>query len=159
MELFAPHNIEKEVVNTLKNRLSDPLKRNVAFCHAKKLLLKVKKVSRLSSKALLLAKSVLGSVDQGDVPYLAVSIDTGSDAILSHDKRAFDSQTSVKRYDMGKAAALILTYHEGGFAIVISSAAIDVALRTLAKLMAVLFNTIVEITGFVVQLIGAIIKV
>jgi predicted nucleic acid-binding protein len=158
VKVFAPLEIKKEVVNALKNRLKDSSKRDAAFRHAKALLSRVKLVPETSSEALSLAKSELGSIDQSDVPYLAVSIDTCSTAILSQDKRAFDSQKLIKRYDLEKFSVLILNYHEGGFALVISSATLGLALRILTELMVVLYRAVVCITGFVVRLVNAIVS-
>ncbi|MDG7037360.1 MAG: hypothetical protein JRM72_08270 [Nitrososphaerota archaeon] len=155
IEIFAPQNIDQEVYNALKGKLKDPSKLSIAISRAGRLLSKIKHVPEASSEALRLAISELGHIDLDDVPFLAISIDTGSTAIISQDVKAFDYQHLVKRWSMKDGANMILTLQEGGFAIVVTSTTLNLVLEAFAKLVTLISNAIVQITEYSIQLIQA----
>ena len=155
VEIYAPKNITNEVIEKLKERVKDQLQLNKAISHARLLLSKVKIIDKVSDRALSQARSALEERDQKDVPFLAVSIYTGSNAILSRDSD-FDSQRLVKRWTMGEGADIILTYEEGAFSMFVIAKTFDILLSTFAKLLLVLFNAIVQIAKYFAQLIEAL---
>jgi predicted nucleic acid-binding protein len=159
IDVFAPPNIEREVTSALEDRFkNNPAKLKVALSHAKSLLSKVRIVSLFSPEAINLASSALSNVDKTDVPFLAVAIETRSEAILSHDIKAFGTEQIVRRWDIKDFANIVLNYHEGSLAIVVMSTTLELALKAFAGLMAIISNIIQEIISIMIKFLKAIIS-
>jgi predicted nucleic acid-binding protein len=159
IDVFAPPNIEREVTSALEDRFkNNPAKLKVALSHAKSLLSKVRIVSLFSPEAINLASSALSNIDKTDVPFLAVAIETRSEAILSHDIKAFGTEQIVRRWDIKDFANIVLNYHEGSLAIVVMSTTLELALKAFAGLMAIISNIIQEIISIMIKFLKAIIS-
>jgi predicted nucleic acid-binding protein len=159
INVFAPPNIELEVRKALEDKFkNNPDKLKVALSHANSLLSKVNKVSLFSPEAINLASSALGNIDKKDVPFLAVAIETRSDAILTHDKKAFGTEKYVRRWDIKNFANIVLSFHEGSFAIVITSTTLELALEAFAGLMAIISNIMQKIILYIINLLNEIIS-
>jgi len=159
IDLFAPPNIEREVTKALDDKFkNNPDKLKVALSHAKLLLSKVNIVSLFSPEAINLASSALGNIDKTDVPFLAVAIETRSEAILSHDKKAFGTEKYVSRWNIKDFANIVLIRHEGSLAIVVTSTTLELALEAFAGLMAIISNIMQKIILYIINLFNAIIS-
>jgi len=159
IDVFAPPNIELEVRKALEDKFkNNPGKLKVALSHANSLLSKVNIVSLFSPEAINLASSALGNIDKKDVPFLAVAIETRSDAILTHDKKAFGTEKYVRRWDIKNFANIVLSFHEGSFAIVITSTTLELALEAFAGLMAIISNIMQKIILYIINLLNEIIS-
>ena len=159
IDVFAPPNIELEVTKALEDKFKNsPDKLKVALSHAKLLLSKVNNVSLFSPEVINLASSVLGNIDKKDVPFLAVAIETHSEAILSHDKKAFGTEKYVRRWDIKNFANIVLSFHEGSFAFVITSTTLKLMHEAFAGLMAIISNVMQEIISIMINLLNKIIS-
>jgi len=159
IDVFAPPNIEGEVIKTLKDKFkNNSAKLNLAISHAKFILSKIKIVPLFSSKAINLASSALSNVDKKDVPFLAVAIETRSEAILSHDKKAFGTEQFVRRWSIEDFANIVLSYHEGTLAIVVMSETFELMLKVFAGLIAIISNMIRQIISYMTNFLKAIIS-
>jgi len=159
IDVFAPPNIEREVTIALEDKFkNNPAKLKVALSHAKSLLSKVRIVPLFSPEAINLASSALSNIDKTDASFLAVAIETRSEAILSHDIKAFGTEQIVRRWDIKDFANIVLNYHEGSLAIVVMSTTLELALKAFAGLMAIISNIIQEIISIMIKFLKAIIS-
>ncbi len=153
VELYGPDKIDNEVFDVLKRKVKNPQQLKVAIARAKLLLSKINHVTSLSSRALRKAMDTIGNIDPGDVPYLAIALDTSSIAVLSQDKKAFGSQMLVKRWTMRDETTVVLTYEKGSLGLVVTSITLKLLFETFAKVIVLLLNAVFEIIGFALQVV------
>lgn len=113
IELLAPKIILEEVEQQIRKDLPKNASLEKALAHARELHSKIKIVEDIPEQALQDALRSIGKHDPDDTPYLGLAIASEAEGIVSGDKKAFDKQTEVKRWDLRDFCVLCETYESG----------------------------------------------
>lgn len=157
VEVVAPTVIWEEVERNIRTYLPKGASLEKALGHAKALLECVKPILKVSSRALELARQLISTHSPEDVPLLAVAIDTEASAVLSRDKRAFDNQPHVKRWELGKGAEVITAYEAGSLSLTLLGASVEVLGDVLQRIAFEVAGILEEILNVAIAVIQAIV--
>jgi predicted nucleic acid-binding protein len=144
VRLVAPRDIAREVREQVVKDLPKNASLDVARTQVERLLGRIEIVSDPSIEALRVARKKLAERDPGDVPFLAVLIDSEGEGIVSRDKRAFDSLAGARRWELREMAELVTTYESGTLALGIGAATGEALLDLGSKLLTAVAKAIVE---------------
>lgn len=158
LELVAPDTIEKEVMREIRKDLPRRASLRKAQAHAKKLLSHVNKISSRSLRKIKYAFSLIGEHSPEDIPYLALSVEYNADAIVSRDKKAFDRQTEVKRWELGEAVKAVVIYESGCFSLVVLGTSAKMIGEALVQLLIVLLEALVTALKIIGYILTAIVE-
>lgn len=122
LELVAPDIMEEEVVRIIREQLPKGASLNKAMAHSQELLSRIRMLPKATSRSIETACSLIAKHSPEDVPFLAVAIDTEADAIVSRDKRAFDQQDEVARWEVGDTVVACVTCESGSLSLVVLGA-------------------------------------
>ncbi len=154
---MAPPNIVEEVLKTIRDDLPRGASLEKALIHARSLLSKLKIVAA-TSDAYLEAKKLIwqrvGATSPADVCFLGLAIETGADAIVSGDKKAFEHVEGMRRWEMSKTATVVLTYEGGTLFLFLGSIGLDLAWKMLQQILILIVRVLEEAMQIVVGLVG-----
>lgn len=161
LELYAPIEIVEEVKRSLVEDLPKGADIHIAQSHARSLLAHVKLVDRLSTDATKRASELIKLKDPDDVPFLAVAIQYGSDAVLSRDMKSIGTQSEIPPWKLGKGMRAVVSFEKGSLSLALGAASATLAMRALERiafLVAQAFAMILElIAGFLAALATGIV--
>lgn len=144
VRLVAPRDISREVRDQVVKDLPKNASLEIARLHVERLLSRIEVASDASVEALRTARAKLASRDPGDVPFLAVLIDSEGEGIVSRDKKAFDSLEGVRRWELREMAELVTVYESGTLALGIGATTGEALLDLGSKLLTTVARAIVE---------------
>jgi predicted nucleic acid-binding protein len=150
VEVYAPRIVWEEVEHVVRRDLPKGASLERALAHAHVLLGLVKDVSQVASWALERARAAIAAHSPEDVPVLAVAIESGADAVVSRDRRAFDAQREAKRWDFGKGVEVISSYETGSLSLAIAGVTAELlseALQRLGVWLAAALEELLEIAA------------
>ena len=150
VEVYAPRIVWEEVEHVVRRDLPNGASLEKALAHARLLLGLVKEVSHVASWALERARAAIAAHSPEDVPVLAVAIESGADAVVSRDRRAFDAQREVKRWDFGEGVGIISSYETGSLSLAITGVTAELlseALQRLGVWLAAALEELLEIAA------------
>ncbi len=161
VEVMAPPNIVEEVQETIRKDLPPGASLEKALVHARSLLSRVK-IFGANSDAYLEARkriwSRVGADSPGDVSFLALAIETGADALVSGDKKAFEHLEEMRRWEMSKTAEVILTYEGGTLFLFLGSIGLDLSWKMLQQVLILTLGALEETLEIVVGIVGNLAK-
>lgn len=158
VELLAPPDISDEVHREIEHDLPKGVSREAARAQADALLSEIKTVRTRKGDALARARELINKEAPEDVPFLAIAIDTGAEAVVSYDKRAFDAQHEVKRWELSDTASVVVTYESGTLSFFVVAASVEAMISASSVLIVGIIRAISEILALIVGLVTAIIS-
>jgi predicted nucleic acid-binding protein len=158
LDVVAPDIIQDEVERIIREKLPEGASLKKALSHARKLISRLKISSNVSSKAIDSARYFIEKHSSEDIQYLAMAIDHEADAIVSRDKRAFDAQPMVKRYELGEAVVISVTYESGALSLLVLGASAEIIGRALEKLVIAIIQIFETVLEIIATLIVAIVE-
>lgn len=160
VDVFAPPNIGEEVDRTIDEDLPKRLSKDVAKAHARELLRHVEILRPDSPGARALARHRLEGRDLDDVPFLALAIEVGAEAVVTRDKQAFEGQSGLARWEMPKVSSTVITYETGSLAVLVAGAAIKGIATAVEAVLVGVISAVVEICtrilNGILEAVGAI---
>ncbi len=153
IQVLAPDIIQEEAHRNIKKKLKDPAQRDAAIAHANDLLSSITKTSDVSSKSICRAQQLIASHSPEDVPFLALAIESNADGIISRDKRAFDAQPEIKRWNLGETAELITIYESGALSLIVLGHALEGLISLFEKLIVIVLQAFVKTIEMIVAFI------
>jgi len=156
LELLAPDVIEEEVMRKIHENLPKGASLEIALAHAKKLLTRVRKYASISSEAVKYASTLIKQHSPEDIPYLALAIEHGADGIVSRDKKAFELQKEIKRWELHDAVVTSVTYESGAFSFFVFGSTPKIVEKTLENLLIALLDGLENALKICVSLFTAI---
>jgi predicted nucleic acid-binding protein len=156
IEVLAPTEIRGEVTRVLGRKFREATQLETALNHARKLLSKVVIETAIPSSALDRARKLIGGHAPEDVPFLALAIGSRSTAVISRDRTAFDAQSVIKRWQLGKAVQLVVERESGAISLFLASESIIALGRALTWIAGALYRGLAEILAALVSIVGAI---
>ncbi|MEM0050797.1 MAG: PIN domain-containing protein [Candidatus Bathyarchaeia archaeon] len=153
VELIAPKHITDEVYRQIKSDIPPNADLSKALSHARNLLNYVTIVEDIS---VIAAK--LGSTKKtygNDMYFLALAITSKAKAIVSYDKKAFEGQPEVRRWEMNDVSEAIVSLESGILSFSLFSFGIELTGDTLKYLIFPLLAGIAEIFKTMTTLIAA----
>jgi len=145
IEVLAPPQIQEETPRILKERIPDKDRLRTALAHASRLLSQVRIASGFSIRAARLASELIGAHSPEDVCFLALAIGSDAEALVSLDRRAFDAQSQVTRWRLGKLVQVVVDRESGALSLLIASTSLAALGRALAWLLTQLFAALERI--------------
>ncbi len=154
IEVFAPPELEVEVDRNIRHDLPAGCSLDIAKSHAKELIAKLNKASATTVTAIDQARMLLSPKAPEDVPFLALAIEKGADAVVSGDIRAFGNLPNTRRFQLKDTAQLVLTYESGSMSLILiggsSKALFDVAKFVVVAVIQAIMEIMEAIAGFLV---------
>ena len=144
LRLVAPPDIAREAREQVVRDLPKNASLDVARAHVERLLSRIEVASKASMEALRVARRKLASRDPGDVPFLAVLIDSEGEGIVSRDKKAFESLEGVHRWELREMAELVTVYESGTLALGIGAVTGEALLELGTKFFTAVAQAIAE---------------
>jgi predicted nucleic acid-binding protein len=144
VKLVAPGDINSEAREKVVEKLPKGASLDVAMNHVEVLLRRIEIAPGLSVEALRLAREKLADRDLGDVPFLAVLIDSEGEGIVSRDREAFESLEGVKRWELKEMADLVTVYESGTLALGVGAATSEALLELLSAVFTVVSKATFE---------------
>ena len=158
LEVLAPDIIEKEVERKIHEKLPKGASLEKALAHAQKLFTLLRKNSSISSATIESASTLIKQHSPEDIPYLALAIEYEADAIVSRDKKAFDRQPEVKRWELGEAVVISVTYESGALSLFVLGATAEVLAKAFEHLLIALLHVLESALEIIVTLFTAIVE-
>lgn len=155
LKLYAPKKIKDEVYEQINKDLPKGCSLELALGQAKKLLSKVEIIDddklNVENSSLLEFKNKY----KNDVHFLKVAIGLNTPKIITRDKKAFDGNTTVKRYELGDAVSLILSVESGTLSLLMVTLGAETAYtgaRVTYLFLSILYNIFTEILLFIIHI-------
>lgn len=158
IEVLAPTEIRDEVARVLRRKVREASQLEAALNHAGKLLSKVVLETAIPLSALERARNLIGGHAPEDVPFLALAIGSKSTAVISRDQAAFDAQSVIKRWHLGKAVRLVVERESGAMSLFLASESIIALGRALTWIASALYRGLAEILAAFASIVGAILE-
>lgn len=156
LELYAPRKIVEEVERSVVEDLPRGADLELAQSHARRLLARVKLVGSFNARAKLRASELIELKDPDDVPFLAVAIEYGSDAILSRDMKSIGTQTEVPTWKLGKGMRAVASWEKGSLSLAVGASSAELALRALERVALVIANAFEEVLQLIVEFLAGL---
>ncbi|HEV2520001.1 MAG TPA: PIN domain-containing protein [Thermoplasmata archaeon] len=144
VEVYAPNNITEESNRILRNRSKRGVPLEPALRHAAALLQRVRLVDP-QDPSIRKAREAIGERAPEDVPFLAVAIELGTDAIVSRDKVALDPIKMSRRWELRKLVETVVSFESGSLSVVVLGASVKLLVEAMQKVVIGLVTAMLEI--------------
>ena len=144
LTLYAPPEIESELINTINEDLPRKFDKSKALILAHLFFKKISILEGYQLKSWNKAYSLMSARDEKDVVFLALAFDLNTHGILTRDKD-FTIQKDFKIWELGECGRLITDLTKGSFSFYFLDKSITFILPNMVDLGLTLIKIIVEI--------------
>ena len=141
VSVHAPYKLQEELYAKIDKYLE--AETTAAYKYAEYILSKIKLLDAYWTDDWKKANQQIGSVDEDDVPYLALAISIGSHAIISRDK-IFQLQSETSVWTIGETDRIMTTFNKGALSFSLIGLGV-VTIEGLYRLLSVLVKAIIEV--------------